>query len=117
AVIGSPSIGDEESKLGYAVTGISNAKRVLPNGGARPGDRLILTKRLGTGIIATALKAGQASEDAVRAATESMLTLNRAASEAALDSEVHAATDITGFGLLGHAREMAVASHVSMVLD
>ena len=117
AVIGGHSIGDEEIKFGYAVTGIINPKRVLTNGGARPGDRLILTKRLGTGIIATALKAGQASEDAVRAATESMLTLNRAASEAALDSEVHAATDITGFGLLGHAREMAAASHVSLVLD
>ncbi len=117
AVIGGHSIGDEEIKFGYAVTGIINPKRVLTNDGARPGDRLILTKRLGTGIISTALKAGQASEEAVRAATESMLTLNRAASEAALDSEVHAATDITGFGLLGHAREMAAASHVSMVLD
>ncbi len=117
AVIGGHSIGDEEIKFGYAVTGVINPKRVLTNDGARPGDRLILTKRLGTGIISTALKAGQASEEAVRAATESMLTLNRAASEAALDSEVHAATDITGFGLLGHAREMAAASHVSMVLD
>ena len=117
AVIGGHSIGDEEIKFGYAVTGIINPKRVLTNDGVRPGDRLILTKRLGTGIISTALKAGQASEEAVRAATESMLTLNRAASEAALDSEVHAATDITGFGLLGHAREMAAASHVSLVLD
>jgi len=117
AVIGGHSIGDEEIKFGYAVTGIINPKRVLTNDGVRPGDRLILTKRLGTGIISTALKAGQASEEAVRAATESMLTLNRAASEAALDSEVHAATDITGFGLLGHAREMAAASHISMVLD
>jgi selenide, water dikinase len=117
AVIGGHSIGDEEIKFGYAVTGVINPKRLLTNGGARAGDRLILTKRLGTGIISTALKAGQASEEAVRAATESMLALNRPASEAALEFRVHAATDITGFGLLGHAREMAAASRVSLILD
>jgi len=76
-----------------------------------------LTKRLGTGIISTALKKGQASKLAVHAASESMCTLNRAASEVALHFDVHSATDITGFGLLGHAREMAVGSKVSLVID
>jgi selenide, water dikinase len=117
AVIGGHSIGDEEIKFGYAVTGLINPERVLTNAGARVGDRLILTKRLGTGVISTALKNGQASEESVRAATESMLALNRAASEAALESGAHAVTDITGFGLLGHARELALASRVSLILD
>jgi len=116
AVIGGHSIGDEEIKFGYAVTGLVNPARILANAGARPGDRLVLTKRIGTGIIATALKANRASEASVAAAIESMSTLNRAASEVALEFPVRAATDITGFGLLGHAREMAVASKVSLVL-
>jgi selenide, water dikinase len=117
AVIGGHSIGDEEIKFGYAVTGLVNPARVWRNAAARPGDRLILTKRLGTGIISTALKQNRASVAAVNAAVESMLTLNRAASEVALGFEVHSATDITGFGLLGHAREMAVGSKLSLVLD
>jgi len=117
AVIGGHSIGDDEIKFGYAVTGLVNPQRVLANAGARPGDRLVLTKRIGTGIISTALKAGRASEASERAAIESMLALNRAAGEAALGLAIHAATDITGYGLLGHAREMAVASGVSLVLD
>lgn len=117
AVIGGHSIGDEEIKFGYAVTGLINPKRVLSNAGARPGDRLILTKRIGTGVISTALKQNGAPQGAVEAAIESMTTLNRAASETALRFDVHAATDITGFGLLGHARGMAVASNVSLVLD
>jgi len=94
-----------------------NPQRVLSNAGARSGDRLVLTKRLGTGIIATALKQERASEAALAAAVESMVTLNRAASEVALEFSVHALTDITGFGLLGHAREVAVASGVSLVLE
>jgi len=117
SVIGGHSIGDEEIKFGYAVTGLVNPARVLSNATARPGDRLLLTKRIGTGIIGTALKKNAASETAVRAAIESMSTLNRAASETALKFEVHSATDITGFGLLGHARGMAAASKVSMVID
>jgi len=117
AVIGGHSIGDDEIKFGYAVTGLVDPRRVLSNAAARPGDRLILTKRLGTGIISTALKKGRASEAAVNAASESMCTLNRSASEVALQFAAHAATDITGFGLLGHAREMAVASKVSLLLD
>jgi selenide,water dikinase len=117
AVIGGHSIGDEEIKFGYAVTGLIDPRRVWANASAREGDRLVLTKRIGTGIISTALKNNNASEAAVRAAIESMSTLNRAASETALKFAVHGATDITGFGLLGHARGMAAASKVSLVLD
>ena len=116
-VIGGHSIGDDEIKFGYAVTGLINPHRVLKNVGAQPGDRLILTKRLGTGVIATALKTEQASKNSIDAAIESMCTLNGAASQSALQFEVHAATDVTGFGLLGHAREMAVGSNVSFTLD
>jgi len=117
AVIGGHSIGDEEIKFGYAVTGLVHPQRFLTNSAARPGDQLVLTKRLGTGIISTALKKGQASVAAVDAASESMCALNRAASEVALRFDVHSATDITGFGLLGHAREMAVGSKVSLVIN
>ena len=117
AVIGGHSIGDDEIKFGYAVTGVVNPARVLSNAGARPGDRLVLTKRIGTGIISTAVKSSAASDEAERAAVESMSMLNRAGSETALHFEVHAATDITGFGFLGHARGMAAASRVSMVID
>jgi selenide,water dikinase len=116
-VIGGHSIGDEEIKFGYAVTGVVNPQRVWKNVGALPGDRLILTKRLGTGVIGTALKKDQAAKASVDAAIESMCTLNRAAMELALPWEVHAATDVTGFGLLGHAREMAVGSKVSFTID
>lgn len=116
-VIGGHSIGDDEIKFGYAVTGIINPQRVLKNVGAQPGDRLILTKRLGTGVIATALKQDRASKAAVDAAVLSMCTLNRAGMELALPWEVHAATDVTGFGLLGHAREMALGSKVSFTID
>ncbi|HXJ92107.1 MAG TPA: selenide, water dikinase SelD [Terriglobia bacterium] len=117
AVIGGHSIGDEEIKFGYAVTGLVNPQRLWKNATARAGDRLVLTKRLGTGVISTALKKGRASVAAVDAATESMTTLNGQASEIAQRFEIHAATDITGFGLLGHAREMAVGSQVSLVID
>src|SRR5438445_9688115 len=99
AVIGGHSIGDEEIKFGYAVTGLVNPARVWSNAAARPGDRLLLTKRIGTGVISTALKKDRASEAAVNAAVESMLTPNRAASEAATPSQVRSATAITGFGL------------------
>ena len=117
AVIGGHSIGDEEIKFGYAVTGVIDPQRILKNVGALPDDRLILTKRLGTGVIGTALKKDAAAEAAVDAAILSMSTLNRASMELALPLEVHAATDVTGFGLLGHAREMAVGSKVSLALD
>jgi selenide, water dikinase len=116
-VIGGHSIGDEEIKFGYAVTGLVNPRNVWANATAQPGDRLVLTKRIGTGIIGTALKKGRASEASVNAAVESMATLNRAASEIARQFQVHAATDVTGFGLLGHAREMAAASKLSLVIN
>jgi selenide,water dikinase len=99
------------------VTGEVHPDRVWANAGAKPGDVLLLTKALGTGIIATALKAGRAPADAVTAAVASMLTLNRAACEALLalpDGTVHACTDVTGFGLVGHGCEMAVASGVTL---
>jgi selenide,water dikinase len=96
---------------------VINPQRVLKNVGAHPGDRLILTKRLGTGIIGTALKKNRASQASVDAAIQSMCALNRVASEIALQFEIHAATDVTGFGLLGHAREMAAGSQVSLILD
>jgi selenide, water dikinase len=117
SVIGGHSIGDEEIKFGYAVTGLVNPRGVWSNATARPGDSLVLTKRLGTGVISTALKKNRASEASVAASIESMQALNRSASEVARRFETHAATDITGFGFLGHAREMAVASKVSLVID
>ena len=116
-IIGGHSIGDDEIKFGYAVTGLIHPQRILTNRAARAGDVLLLTKPLGTGIIGTALKKGQAGKPVVDAAVASMCALNRAASEAALKFDVHAATDITGFGLLGHAREMAKASQVSLEIE
>jgi selenide,water dikinase len=114
AVLGGHSVNDPEIKFGYAVTGTIHPDRIKANSGARPGDALIFTKRLGTGVIGTALKRGIASEESVRAATASMLELNRAACETMLRFDVHACTDVTGFGFLGHAREMAVASGVTL---
>ena len=121
-VIGGHSIRDEEIKFGYAVTGSVHPRRVLANKGAKPGDRLLLTKALGTGVISTAIKRGTAQQAWIDAATTSMTTLNKAAAEvitSATESKtgpytVHALTDITGFGLIGHAREMALASDVSL---
>ncbi len=110
AVVGGHSIDDPEPKFGLCVVGIVSPERVVLNSGARPGDRLVLTKPLGTGIVSTALKAGAAVPEAVAAAVASMTTLNRAAAEAMLHVGVHAATDVTGFGLLGHLHEMLVAS-------
>jgi selenide, water dikinase len=148
-IIGGHSIRDEETKFGYSVTGLINPKRVLANKGAQAGDRLLLTKALGTGVISTAIKKGTAHPEWIDAAARSMTTLNKAAAEvitnyaataasggaedlsarSAIKAElrsagrpeaavpawdVHALTDITGFGLIGHAREMARASDVSL---
>ena len=113
-ILGGHSVADNEIKFGYAVTGTVHPDRVKPNSGAKAGDALVFTKRVGTGVISTALKRGIASESDVQAATESMLTLNRAACEAMLEFDVHGCTDVTGFGLLGHAREMAIASGVTL---
>jgi selenide,water dikinase len=116
-VVGGHSVNDDEIKFGYAVTGTISPKRVLANSTAQPGDVLLFTKRIGTGVIATALKRGIASEEHVAAAVASMLALNRGACEVMLRYEVHACTDITGFGLIGHAREMAFGSGVTLVLE
>jgi selenide, water dikinase len=126
-VIGGHSIRDEEIKFGYAVTGTVHPARVLANKGAQPGDRLLLTKALGTGVISTAIKKGKAEPGWIDAATASMTTLNKTAADvitgpgAAAGNgarlppyAVHALTDVTGFGLIGHAREMALASGVSL---
>ncbi|MCP5117826.1 MAG: selenide, water dikinase SelD [bacterium] len=117
ALIGGHSINDDEMKFGYAITGTVHPERVLTNAGARPGDALVFTKQLGTGIIATALKRGLARQDHVQASIDSMLTLNRAACQAMLELEVHGCTDVTGFGFIGHAREMARASNVTLEIN
>jgi len=114
SILGGHSIADEEIKFGYAVTGLVHPGRVWANGGARAGDVLMFTKQIGTGVIATALKRGVAAEAHVEASIQSMLTLNRAACEALQTCDVHGCTDITGFGLIGHAREMALASNVTL---
>ena len=112
AVVGGHSIDDAEPKVGYAVTGLVHPDRVWKNVGARPGDTLVLTKPLGTGIISTAIKQAKAAPATVEAAVRTMATLNRAAAEAAARVPVHAVTDVTGFGLLGHLREMTAGSGV-----
>jgi selenide, water dikinase len=114
ALVGGHSIADEEIKFGYAVTGRVHPARFKANSAALPGDALLFTKRLGTGIIGTALKRGIAAEAHVEEAVGSMLTLNRGACEEMLRFDVHGCTDVTGFGLVGHAREMAVASNVTI---
>jgi selenide,water dikinase len=114
ALLGGHSVRDPEIKFGYAVTGIVDPARMLTNAGGRPGQRLVLTKPLGTGILATALKAGAARPEDVATATRVMATLNRTASDAALVHGVTAATDVTGFGLLGHAARLARESGVSL---
>jgi selenide,water dikinase len=106
-VAGGHTVTDREPKYGLAVTGTVHPDRIVPKGGAQDGDILILTKALGTGTITTALKQGRASETHVAAAVAAMMHLNRAASACARLARVHAMTDITGFGLLGHAHEMA----------
>jgi selenide,water dikinase len=142
-VVGGHSIRDEETKFGYSVTGVIHPQRVLANQGAQPGDKLLFTKALGTGVISTAIKKGVAKQQWIDAAVKSMTTLNKTAAEvitarvgtgvspvqaersSALDDQrpttddafaVHALTDVTGFGLIGHAREMALASDVSLVV-
>jgi len=148
-VVGGHSIRDEETKFGYSVTGVIHPKRVLTNQGAQPGDRLLFTKALGTGVISTAIKRGVAKEVWIEASVKSMTTLNKIAAEVITTARVgtgdparpaerssaasgtandqrpttndafavHALTDVTGFGLIGHAREMALASNVSLVFQ
>jgi selenide,water dikinase len=116
-VIGGHSIIDEELKYGMAVTGVIHPDRVIRNIGVRPGDALVLTKPLGTGIISTGLKRRKASAASVRAAVRSMVRLNDTASAVMRTFPVHACSDVTGFGLLGHAFEMASGSGVTIVLE
>jgi selenide,water dikinase len=113
-VIGGHSIRDPEIKFGYAVTGTIDPRRVLTNSGALPSDILIFTKALGTGVISTAVKKGVAEPEWMEAATRAMTTLNKTASAICLQFDVHAITDVTGFGFVGHAREMALGSGVSL---
>jgi selenide,water dikinase len=131
-VVGGHSIRDDEMKFGYSVTGLIDPKRVLANRGAQPGDKLLFTKALGTGVISTAIKRGVARQEWIDAAVKSMTTLNKTAAEVITNPTsrkprdvghpvvppwaVHALTDVTGFGLIGHAREMALASDVSLVI-
>lgn len=119
-VVGGHSIRDEETKFGYSVTGVIHPKHVLANQGAQPGDKLLFTKALGTGVISTAIKKGIAKQEWIDTAIKSMTTLNKAAAEVItgdIGKNVHALTDVTGFGLIGHAREMALASEVSLVFE
>ncbi len=115
-VIGGHSIRDEETKFGYAVTGLIHPKKVFTNAGAKPGDALIFTKPLGTGVISTAIKKNKAEPAWIAAAVQSMTTLNKRAADVIQQGEfrVHAMTDVTGFGLIGHARELALASNVTL---
>ena len=116
-VLGGHSIDDPEPKYGMAVFGIVHPSRLVTNAGARPGDRLVLTKQLGTGVITTAIKQGIAPPEVAAEAIRSMVTLNRSAAEAMVEVGVRAATDITGFGLLGHLREVVQASGVGARID
>jgi selenide,water dikinase len=122
-VVGGHSIRDEETKFGYSVTGVIHPKRVLANQGAQAGDRLLFTKALGTGVISTAIKKGVARAGWIEAAVTSMTTLNKTAAEVITGGAngyawaAHSLTDVTGFGLIGHAREMALASDVSLMLQ
>jgi selenide,water dikinase len=117
-VVGGHSIRDEETKFGYSVTGLINPQKVLTNAGAQPGDALVLTKAIGTGVISTAIKKEKAEEAWIQGAIASMTTLNRKAADliAGKPYRVHGMTDVTGFGLIGHARELALASNVSLRL-
>ena len=115
-ITGGHSILDDEPKYGLAVTGFVHPDRVLTNAGARPGDVLLLTKPLGIGVLTTAAKADMASQEAIALAERLMTTLNKSARDAMVNYRVHACTDVTGFGLLGHACEMAQGSGVELEL-
>ncbi|MBL8877953.1 MAG: selenide, water dikinase SelD [Phycisphaerales bacterium] len=115
-VVGGHSVRDAEVKFGLAVTGRVHPNRILTNAGARPGDRLILTKPLGSGVLTSAAKSGKIPAEALAEAICAMTTLNRAASETAVRIGANACTDVTGFGLVGHAFEMADGSNASIVI-
>ncbi len=115
-ILGGHTVRDAEIKFGYAVTGLVHPQRVFTNAAARPGDRLILTKPLGTGFITTAAKAGACPPELLRAACDSMIQLNDVGRDVMIEVGAHAATDVTGFGLAGHLREMADGSGVTIVV-
>jgi selenide, water dikinase len=116
-VVGGHSVADEEVKFGMAVTGVIDPRRIVRNVGARVGDALVLSKALGTGVLMTAFKRDQLSDEAYEAAVRSMVQLNADAALAMLKFDVHAATDVTGFGLVGHALKMAEGSGVTIVFE
>ena len=116
-IVGGHTIDDPEPKYGFAVTGLVDPERVVTNAGARVGDVLVLTKPIGTGIIATAIKRGACPDDVASKAIETMKSLNRAAAEAMMAVGVSAATDVTGFGFLGHLAEIVSASAVAVSVD
>jgi cysteine desulfurase NifS/selenium donor protein len=117
SIIGGHSVDDTEPKFGLAVTGVVHPDRILTNAGAQAGDALILTKPIGTGILATATKQGLADEETARRMVSVMRSLNRDAAETMVEIGAHACTDVTGFGLLGHIREMAVGSGLDVSVD
>jgi selenide,water dikinase len=116
-IIGGHSVEDPEPKFGLAVTGIVRPDRILTNAGAQPGDALVLTKPLGTGIVAAAARRGAVAADLMELALKTMRMLNRAAAEAMVETSVHACTDVTGFGLLGHLREMCAGARLDAEID
>jgi selenide,water dikinase len=117
ALLGGHTVQDQEIKFGYAVTGEVDPAAIWTNAGAKPGDRLILTKAIGTGVIGTAIKGGRAPDAVAHAAIESMTRLNGPAAEVMRTRRVNACTDITGFGLIGHSTEMARGSGCTVVID
>jgi selenide,water dikinase len=116
-VLGGHTVRDAEIKFGYAVTGTVHPDRIITNAGARPGDKLVLTKALGTGFVTTAHRANECPDDVFQVAVASMVQLNDVGMRAMLDAGVHAATDITGFGLAGHAFGMAQGSSVTLAIE
>lgn len=116
-LVGGHSVDDQELKYGLSVTGVIDPSKVVMNNGGQPGDKLILTKPLGTGIISTAIKAGAASKRAVKRVIDSMTTLNRQSSEVMVEVGVHACTDITGFGFIGHAAELILDLPMGMAVN
>jgi selenide,water dikinase len=116
-LVGGHTVRDQEIKYGLSVTGVVAPEQLITNREAKPGDQLLLTKPLGTGYITTAAKAGQCPTEVLQVAVDGMCRLNRTASEAAVAAGIRAMTDVTGFGLAGHAMELAVASGATIVLD
>jgi selenide,water dikinase len=116
-VLGGHTVRDVEIKFGYAITGVVHPQKILTNAAAKPGDKLVLTKALGTGFVTTAHKAEACPEDVLEAACASMIQLNDVARDAMVEIGAHSATDITGFGLAGHAYGMAAGSGVTLVLE